>query len=139
MQNILITGGSGYLGSKTIDYFKDYKFYALENKTKLSKRNNLLTFQDKDFKKIIFKYKINIIIHFATNSDRTNKQNKEDIYKTNVLLGEKLLDACVGSQVKLFISSGSYSQDIFDRPPIFILKLKIFSKILLFYTTKNMN
>ena len=37
LQNILITGGSGYLGSKTIDYFKDYKFYALENKTKLSK------------------------------------------------------------------------------------------------------
>ena len=63
MQNILITGGSGYLGSKTIDYFKDFTFYGLENKTKLSERNNLLTFQDTDFKKVVSKYKINIIIH----------------------------------------------------------------------------
>ena len=134
MQNILITGGSGYLGSKTIDYFKDFKFYGLENNTKLSKRKNLLTFQDTDFKKIIFEYKINIIIHFATNSDRTNKQNKENIYKTNVLLGEKLLDACIGSQVKLFISSGSYSQDIFDKPPNFYIKTKnIFEDSLTLY------
>ena len=84
MQNILITGGSGYLGSKTIDYFKDFTFYGLENKTKLSERNNLLTFQDTDFKKVVSKYNINIIIHLATNSDRTNKQNKEDIHETNI-------------------------------------------------------
>ena len=106
MQNILITGGSSFLGSKTIDYFKDFSFYGLEHKSKLKKKKNLVTFQSTDFEKIISKYKIDIIFHFATNSMRNDDSNREDIHRTNVLLGEKLLKACVSSNVKLFISSG---------------------------------
>ncbi len=138
MQNILITGGSSYLGSKTIDYFKDFTFYGLEHNSKLLERKNLFTFQDTNFKEIISKYKIDIIIHFATNSDRTNKQNKEEIHKTNVLLGEELLNACIDSKVKLFISAGSYSQDIFERPPNFYVETKnIFEASLISYSKKH--
>lgn len=124
MQNILITGGSSYLGSKIIDYFKDFNFYGLENKSKLLEKTNLIKFQDTDFKKIITKHQINIIMHFATNSNRTDRVNKNEVYKTNVLLGEELLNACIGSNVKLFISSGSYSQDIFEISPNYYIETK---------------
>ena len=117
MQNILITGGSSYLGSKIIDYFKDFEFYGLENRSKLLEKTNLTKFHDTDFKTIVSKNNIDIIMHFATNSDRTDQVDKNEVYKTNVLLGEQLLNACIGSNVKLFISTGTYSQDIFEISP----------------------
>ena len=138
MQNILITGGSSFLGSKTIDYFKDFSFYGLEHKSKLKKKKNLVTFQSTDFEKIIPKYKIDIIFHFATNSTRNNDSNREDIHRTNVLLGEKLLQACTSSNVELFISSGSYSQEIFDTSPNYYVESKnIFENSLISYSKKN--
>ena len=124
MQNILITGGSSYLGSKIIDYFKDFKFYGLENRSKLLEKTNLTKFHDTDFKTIISKNHIDIIMHFATNSDRTDQVDKNEVYKTNVLLGEKLLNACIGSNVKLFISAGTYSQDIFEISPNYYVETK---------------
>ncbi len=124
MQNILITGGSSYLGSKIIDYFKDFKFYGLENRSKLLEKTNLTKFHDTDFKTIISKHHIDIIMHLATNSDRTDQVDKNEVYKTNVLLGEELLNACIGSNVKLFISTGSYSQDIFKISPNYYVETK---------------
>ena len=124
MQNILITGGSSYLGSKIIDYFKDFEFYGLENRSKLLEKTNLTKFHDTDFKTIISKNHIDIIMHFATNSDRTDQVDKNEVYKTNVLLGEQLLNACIGSNVKLFISTGTYSQDIFEISPNYYVETK---------------
>ena len=55
---------------------------------------------------------------------RNDDSNKNDIYRTNVLLGEKLLQACTRSNVKLFISSESYSQDIFEISPNYYVETK---------------
>lgn len=103
MNNILITGGAGFIGSNFIEFYLqrhpndkiinlDLLTYAgnLENLKEVSYNKNYIFYQGdicdtKLVEKIINTHKINIIIHFAAESHVDNSIANPDVFiKTNV-------------------------------------------------------
>jgi len=118
MNNILITGGAGYIGShitKKINKKKKNIFIVdnlstgykslINKKSKFYKINinNL-----KELKKIIKKNRIDSIIHLAASASISDNQNdKKLFYKNNVEGTSNLINACRGSSVKSFVFSST--------------------------------
>lgn len=103
MNNVLITGGAGFIGSNFIEFYcnkypndkvvnLDLLTYAgnLENLKDISSNKNYIFYQGdicdiKLVEKIINTHKINIIIHFAAESHVDNSISSPDVFvKTNV-------------------------------------------------------
>ncbi len=112
--NILITGGAGFIGSHTVRLFVNkyphYNIYNLDILNYASNMNNLKDVEAKknynfikadicDFqlvKKIFFKYKINKVIHFAAESHVDRSIKDPFIFaKTNVIGTVSLLQAAL--------------------------------------------
>ena len=118
VQNILITGGAGYIGSHITEILlKKYKkVYLIDNLStghrklinKKAKFFKLDIHNKKKVKKIIEKYKIDSIIHLAAHLIIGEGQKKPKKYfKNNVLGTQKLLEACKKTTVKNFIFSST--------------------------------
>ena len=118
VQNILITGGAGYIGSHITEILlKKYKkVYLIDNLStghrklinKKAKFFKLDIHNKKKVKKIIEKYKIDSIIHLAAHLIIGEGQKKPKKYfKNNVLGTQKILDACKKTTVKNFIFSST--------------------------------
>ena len=118
IQNILITGGAGYIGSHISEILvkNKKKIYIVDNlstgyrslinkKAKFFKVNIL---DNKTVKKIIKKNKIDCVIHLAANLiiSEGEKQPKK-YFKNNVTGTQNLLKACNGSTIKNFIFSST--------------------------------
>lgn len=103
MNNVLITGGAGFIGSNFIEFYcnkypndkvvnLDLLTYAgnLENLKDISGNKNYVFYQGnicdiKLVEKVINTHKINIIIHFAAESHVDNSISSPDVFiKTNV-------------------------------------------------------
>lgn len=103
MNNVLITGGAGFIGSNFIEFYcnkypndkvvnLDLLTYAgnLENLKDISSNKNYIFYQGnicdiKLVEKVINTHKINIIIHFAAESHVDNSISSPDVFiKTNV-------------------------------------------------------
>jgi UDP-glucose 4-epimerase len=118
MNNILITGGAGYIGSHVAEkLIKDNaKVFIIDNLSTGSQKliNSKATFykldinQNKKVQKILLSNKIDTIVHLAGKLNVLESQNKPYFYYRNNVLGTKsLLDACKNSFVKNFLFSSS--------------------------------
>jgi len=102
--NILITGGAGYIGSTVARLLeKNNKIFIIDNllsgNKKLLKKKYIfykLNFGNKKkLKNIIKKNKINIIIHLAASLSVEESQRKKKLYyKNNYLNTKNLIDVC---------------------------------------------
>ena len=96
-KNILVTGGAGYIGSHTVKMLSEhnYNIIVLDNLS----RGNYKSFPDyikfekvdlldkKRLEKMIGKYKIDAIIHFAAFAYVGESVKKPDIYYENNVVG----------------------------------------------------
>ena len=118
--NILITGGAGYIGSHIIEKLNHKKFniIILDNLITGYKKliNKKVKFIKGDIKnkytlsKIINSYKIDSIIHLAAYLNISeSEKHKKKYYKNNVIGTLNLIQACKNSNVKSIIFSSSCS------------------------------
>tara|TARA_Y100000590_G_scaffold451658_1_gene593420 strand:+ start:231 stop:1202 length:972 start_codon:yes stop_codon:yes gene_type:complete len=118
MNNILVTGGAGYIGSHVVEKLEktNSNIVIIDNlKTGFKKLiNSKVEFVKGDInniklvKKIINKKKINTIIHLAGLIDSVESEKKKKKYfKNNVTGTLNLIKACKNSEVINFIFSSS--------------------------------
>ena len=141
-KTLLITGGTGYLGSRLINNLI-YEFNIIclyRTKKSINKILNLKKIQEKivfisykniNYKNILKKYNVNIILHCATNYGRN--QEDENIVESNLLLPLRLLKASINSGCECFINTDT----ILDkRVSSYTLSKKHFRDWLLRYSSK---
>lgn len=112
-KTILITGGTGYLGSNIIkkihDKFKIICLYRDKKKLKVFSekiRGNVLFFSYKKIKidLLLEKYKVDIVFHCATNYGK--ESDDENIIESNLLLPLRFLRAAIRNKnVNFFINT----------------------------------
>jgi UDP-glucose 4-epimerase len=118
MNNILITGGAGFIGSHVAEQLIKNKFrvFIIDNLSTGSKKliNNKATFykldinQSKKVRNILISNNIKTIIHLAGKLNVLESENEPDSYYKNNVFGTKsLLKACNNSYVKTFLFSSS--------------------------------
>lgn len=118
MNNILITGGAGYIGSKiTSDLIKRKHrviivdslitgHKSLINKKAIFYRCNISN--EKKIDSILKKYKIDSIIHCAASVDVSeSERNPSKYFRNNSKNTEKLLNVCSKNRIKNFIFSST--------------------------------
>jgi UDP-glucose 4-epimerase len=118
--NILITGGAGYIGSHIVEKLvkKNSNIFILDNLSTGFKKliNKKATFIKGNIgnyikvKKIIDKNNINSVIHLAAHLNVSEAEKHKKKYNQNNILGTlKLIKACQNSNVKSVIFSSSCS------------------------------
>ncbi len=121
MNNILLTGGAGYIGSHVSELLikkKSNRVFILDNlstghKILINKKSIFFKGDINDRKlinKIINKYKIDTIIHLAATLNVSEaEKNKKKYYKNNIIGTKNLILSCKNTKVKNFIFSSSCS------------------------------
>ena len=116
--NILITGGAGYIGSATSYLLIKKKIKTIIIYKLIYKKNNIIPKKSIFFKsnisnlilvkKIIKKYKINSVIHFAAYKDVEESVRKpKKYYDNNYLITKKFINCCKENGINHFIFSSS--------------------------------
>jgi len=116
--NILITGGAGYIGSATSCLLLKKKIKPIIIDKLIHKEESIISKKSIFFKtnisnlklvkKIINKYNISSVIHFAAYKDVEESVSKpKKYYNNNYLITKKFIDCCKEYGVKNFIFSSS--------------------------------
>ena len=116
--NILITGGAGYIGSatsylllknKTIPIIVDKLIYKKKNiipKKSIFFKSNISNLNL--VKKVIKKFNIDSVIHFAAYKDvEESILNPQKYYDNNYLISKKFIKCCKENGIKYFIFSST--------------------------------
>lgn len=116
MTNILITGGTGFIGSHLVKFLdsKAYSCYIVYRKNsvpnyKLSKSHFIeISGTKEDFVSIFSKQKIDLVIHLATKyvAEHTSS-DLNNLIASNIVFGTNLLEAMKECGVKKFINTAS--------------------------------
>lgn len=116
--NILITGGAGYIGSATAYLLLKKKIRPIIIDKLIYKKNNIVpkksiffksNISDLDLvKKVIKKYNIKSVIHFAAYKDVEESILKpKKYYANNYLISKKFIKCCKESGINRFIFSST--------------------------------
>lgn len=113
MINILICGGSGFIGGRLSTYlssFLDNKVFSLSRKkiSYESKNINYLYLQNFDFINLNELFKgVDVVIHLACMSSRDCQKNPKNSIITNTKITKNIVNACINNGVKklIYISS----------------------------------
>ena len=145
MYDVLITGGTGFIGGKLIQNLKNSKILLISRK-KIKIKNKLIkVLIYKNFSDLIFKLKkikAKHIIHCATHYKKNHEINDiQKIFEANILLGNILLECSKKMNVRKFINLSTVWElnynNLNDNLNLYTLSKKIFSKIIDFYSIKN--
>ena len=120
MNNILVTGGAGYIGSHIVEQLIKTKarIVIIDNlatgyKKLINKKAIFVKGDIKNFKKLsktVDKYKIDSIIHLAAYLNISEaERNKKKYYQNNVLGTLNLIKCCKSSNIKSIVFSSSCS------------------------------
>ena len=112
---ILITGGTGFLGSSIINQLANSKKYYIcmlirksSNLQRIDNKNlkkiKLFKLESSNLEKIFKKFKFDVVIHCATNYG-LRKQDISEIIQPNLILPMRLLDLCKNYNVKAFLNT----------------------------------
>lgn len=105
MKNILITGGSGYLGGRIANYltsFKEYRVIIASRKICKNFNHRKVDWNSKTSLKHLCQ-KIDIIIHLAAMSSKECNDEPDQAYKVNVLNTKNLIESAILNNVKKVI------------------------------------
>jgi UDP-glucose 4-epimerase len=116
--NVLVTGGAGYIGSATSYLLLKKNILPVVIDKLIYKKKNIVPKKVIFFKinianinfikKIIIKYKINSVIHFAAYKDVEESISKpEKYYKNNYIVTKKFIKCCKENGINYFIFSSS--------------------------------
>lgn len=135
---VLITGGSGFLGSYIVNYFSSNGIEVIaliRNKTNLYRYNNVfnsnITFinvEKTSLDQIFVEHEFNAVIHLATEYGRSGKIS--DVLTSNLIFPLNLLELAIKHKVKTFINTDSYfnksEQFFYSSLPNYSLSKKSF-------------
>lgn len=119
MLNILITGGTGYIGKNLVSAFlnKGNKVFLLKRKNSINdiKHENLVEIiYDGTYNSFeIIREKIDIVYHLATCFLVNHKtENLEELINSNILFGTQLLEYMAKNNIKNIINTETYAESI---------------------------
>tara|TARA_B100001109_G_C18825247_1_gene456628 strand:+ start:307 stop:1242 length:936 start_codon:yes stop_codon:yes gene_type:complete len=131
IKNILVTGGSGFIGSNLVDFLinQDYNVFVIDDlstgletnqnkKATYFKRDIIDFIDDADIiKRYLLDNKIDAVFHLAASADIFLSINyPEKVYKINLNASISILNACQDTHVKKFIFSSTSA--VYGEPRI---------------------
>ena len=88
--NLIVTGSTGYLGSKLVKNLSDFKIYEVK-RDGLYIANKKLCDNSHEFKSYIDKNQSYTLIHLATFYPKNEINKKNEIIESNINFGKKIL------------------------------------------------
>lgn len=113
---ILLTGATGFLGSRLLKKLLDEKYSVVCLKRRTSdlkrvdgfwKKCEWIDIEEKDYEYIFEKYNVNVVIHCATEYGK-NKTDTIGVYNSNLVFPLKLLECANKYDCRLFINTSTF-------------------------------
>ena len=138
--NILITGGTGYIGQALISSLKENNLLIISRNKNVKSIHNehYLTLDSTNFHETLKSFKPEVIIHAAgyTTNDESCK-SLDQLIDSNVKFGLQMLNLMSKSKIKLFINLGSaleYYSNKREPTNIYAASKSAFQPILHYYS-----
>ena len=110
MENLLITGGSGFIGSHFVKHDASYTYHHVFNARKNNNYAGIDAQSDVgEIKNYLINHDITCILHLATYFSRHDDSSElRELIDANVLFGLKILAAAAQTGVRKFVYAGSF-------------------------------
>ena len=138
MDNIIITGASGFIGKNILNFYKDKKIIVVTRRKKIKNSKFVKVINYKNFDELILKLKkikARIVIHCATHCVKKHKLDDiKNINEANILLGNIILEMSKNIGIKKFINFTSIWE--LQNKNLYSYSKKFFSELIEFYKRK---